>query len=213
MAIITGLLKKFFGTKADRDLKEIQPYVEKIHEAYQRIDKLTNDELRQETLRLRGVIAERIAEDEGRKKELRSRLEDVMIDVTEKEALATEVDKLTKRVDELIEQALMDVLPEAFAVMKSTARRFKENSEIEVTAWDLDRDLAAKHDFVAINGEKAIWKNNWLAGGNRIVWDMVHYDVQLFGGVVLHQGAGRQIKDKVMKEVFHPIKPETDIFC
>lgn len=188
MAIITGLLKKFFGTKADRDLKEIQPYVEKIHEAYQRIDKLTNDELRQETLRLRGVIAERIAEDEGRKKELRSRLEDVMIDVTEKEALATEVDKLTKRVDELIEQALMDVLPEAFAVMKSTARRFKENSEIEVTAWDLDRDLAAKHDFVAINGEKAIWKNNWLAGGNRIVWDMVHYDVQLFGGVVLHQG-------------------------
>ena len=188
MALITGLLKKFFGTKADRDLKEIQPYVEKIHEAYQRIDKLTNDELRQETLKLRGVIAERIAEDEGRKKELRSRLEDVMIDVTEKEALATEVDKLTKRVDELIEQALMDVLPEAFAVMKSTARRFKENSEIEVTAWDLDRDLAAKHDFVAINGEKAIWKNNWLAGGNRIVWDMVHYDVQLFGGVVLHQG-------------------------
>jgi len=188
MALITGLLKKFFGTKAHRDLKEIQPYVEKIHEAYQRIDKLTNDELRQETLKLRGVIAERIAEDEERKKELRSRLEDVMIDVTEKEALATEVDKLTKRVDELIEQALMDVLPEAFAVMKSTARRFKENSEIEVTAWDLDRDLAAKHDFVAINGEKAIWKNNWLAGGNRIVWDMVHYDVQLFGGVVLHQG-------------------------
>lgn len=188
MALITGLLKKFFGTKADRDLKEIQPYVEKIHEAYQRIDKLTNDELRQETLRLRGVIAERIAEDEGRKKELRSRLEDVMIDVSEKEALATEVDKLSKRVDELIEQALMDVLPEAFAIMKSTARRFKENSEIEVTAWDLDRDLAAKHDFVTINGEKAIWKNNWLAGGNRIVWDMVHYDVQLFGGVVLHQG-------------------------
>lgn len=188
MALITGLLKKFFGTKADRDLKEIQPYVEKIHEAYQRIDKLTNDELRQETLRLRGVIAERIAEEEGRKKELRSRLEDVMIDVSEKEALATEVDKLTKRIDELIEQALMDVLPEAFAIMKSTARRFKENAEIEVTAWDLDRDLAAKHDFVSINGEKAIWKNNWLAGGNRIVWDMVHYDVQLFGGVVLHQG-------------------------
>jgi len=188
MALITGLLKKFFGTKADRDLKEIQPNVEKIHEAYQRIDKLTNDELRQETLRLMGVIAERIAEDEGKKRELRSRLEDVMIDVSEKEALATEVDKLTKRVDELIEQALMDVLPEAFAIMKSTARRFKENSEIEVTAWDLDRDLAAKHDFVSISGEKAIWKNSWLAGGNRIVWDMVHYDVQLFGGVVLHQG-------------------------
>jgi len=188
MALITGLLKKFFGTKADRDLKEIQPNVEKIHEAYQRIDKLTNDELRQETLRLKGVIAERIAEDEGKKRELRSRLEDVMIDVSEKEALATEVDKLTKRVDELIEQALMDVLPEAFAIMKSTARRFKENSEIEVTAWDLDRDLAAKHDFVSISGEKAIWKNSWLAGGNRIVWDMVHYDVQLFGGVVLHQG-------------------------
>ncbi|PKP43216.1 MAG: preprotein translocase subunit SecA [Bacteroidetes bacterium HGW-Bacteroidetes-10] len=188
MALITGLLKKFFGTKADRDLKEIQPFVTKIHEAYERIDKLTNDELRQETLRLKGVIAARIAEDEERKRELRSRLEDVMIDVSEKEALATEVDKLTKRVDELIEEALLDVLPEAFAIMKSTARRFKENSEIEVSAWDLDRDLAAKHDFVSISGEKAIWKNSWLAGGNRIVWDMVHYDVQLFGGVVLHQG-------------------------
>lgn len=188
MALITGLLKKFFGTKADRDLKEIQPFVTKIHEAYERIDKLTNDELRQETLRLKGVIAARIAEDEERKRELRSRLEDVMIDVSEKEALATEVDKLTKRVDELIEEALLDVLPEAFAIMKSTARRFKENSEIEVSAWELDRDLAAKHDFVSISGEKAIWKNSWLAGGNRIVWDMVHYDVQLFGGVVLHQG-------------------------
>jgi preprotein translocase subunit SecA len=188
MALITGLLKKFFGTKADRDLKEIQPFVTKIHEAYERIDKLTNDELRQETLRLKGVIAARIAEDEERKRELRSRLEDVMIDVSEKEALATEVDKLTKRVDELIEEALLDVLPEAFAIMKSTARRFKESSEIEVSAWDLDRDLAAKHDFVSISGEKAIWKNSWLAGGNRIVWDMVHYDVQLFGGVVLHQG-------------------------
>jgi len=188
MAILTSLLKKFFGTKADRDLKEIQPFVDKIREVFPGIDKLSNDELREESNKLKRLIAERISEDEARKKEIRAKLEDVKIDVSEKEALATEVDKLSKRIDEKIEEVLLEVLPAAFAIMKSTARRFKENSLIEVMATELDRDLAAKHDFVSIEGDNAIWKNNWMAGGNRIVWDMVHYDVQLFGGVVLHQG-------------------------
>jgi len=188
MAIITSLLKKFFGTKADRDLKEIQPFVDKIREVFPGIDKLSNDELREESNKLKRLIAERISEDETRKKEIRAKLEDVKIDVSEKEALATEVDKLSKKIDEKIEEVLLEVLPAAFAIMKSTARRFKENSVIEVMATELDRDLAAKHDFVSIEGDKAIWQNNWMAGGNRIVWDMVHYDVQLFGGVVLHQG-------------------------
>ncbi|MCE5319531.1 MAG: preprotein translocase subunit SecA [Bacteroidales bacterium] len=188
MAIITSLLKKFFGTKADRDLKEIQPFVDKIREVFPGIDKLSNDELREESNKLKRLIAERISEDEARKKEIRAKLEDVKIDVSEKEALATEVDKLSKKIDEKIEEVLLEVLPAAFAIMKSTARRFKENSVIEVKASELDRDLAAKHDFVSIEGDKAIWQNNWMAGGNRIVWDMVHYDVQLFGGVVLHQG-------------------------
>ena len=188
MAFITGLLKRFFGTKSERDIKEIQPYVDKALLAYSRIDLLTHNELRNESQRLRKVVQDKIAADEERKKSLRARLDDVMIDVKEKEELATEVDKLTKKIDEKIEEVLLEILPEAFAIMKSTARRFKENSQIIVTASQSDRDLAAKHDFVSIEGDDAIWKNSWMAGGNVIVWDMVHYDVQLIGGVALHQG-------------------------
>ncbi|MFA5851045.1 MAG: preprotein translocase subunit SecA, partial [Bacteroidales bacterium] len=188
MSFITSLLKKFFGTKADRDLKIIQPYVDKTIEAYKRIDLLSHDDLRAESLIIKQKIVEKIAEDEARKRELRTKLEDVMIEVGEKEALATEVDKLTKKIDEEIEEVLLEVLPDAFAIMKSTARRLKENNEIRVKASENDRDLAAKRDFVSIDGDTAIWKNNWMAGGNNIVWDMVHYDVQLIGGVALHQG-------------------------
>lgn len=188
MAFISNVLKKFFGTKSERDLKLIQPYLEKTLRSYERIDKLGDDELRAESLKIKKIIADTIAADEERKKSLRSRLEDVMIDVKEKEELATEVDKLTKRIDEKIEQVLLEVLPDAFAVMKSTARRFKENSTIRVHATQSDRDLAAKHDFISIEGDTAVWRNSWMAGGNTIVWDMVHYDVQLIGGVALHQG-------------------------
>ncbi|MDP3436693.1 MAG: preprotein translocase subunit SecA [Bacteroidales bacterium] len=188
MAFITDVLKRFFGTKSERDIKEIQPYVDKALLAYTRIDLLTNNELRSETLRIKNIVQESIAGDEERKKSLRARLDDVMIDVKEKEELATEVDKLTKKIDEKIEEVLLEILPDAFAIMKSTARRFKENSQIIVAASQSDRDLAAKHDFVSIEGENAIWKNSWMAGGNIIVWDMVHYDVQLIGGVALHQG-------------------------
>lgn len=188
MALFNALLKKFFGTKAERDLKEINPYLAKIQEAYSRFDSLSNDQLRGETARLKKVISDRISDEESRILELKGKLEDVMIDVSEKEALATEVDKITKRIDEKIEEVLLEVLPEAFAIVKSTARRFKENEKLEVTAASLDRDIAAKHDYVEISGDKAIWKTSWMAGGNMIKWDMVHYDVQLIGGVVLHQG-------------------------
>ncbi|MDD3273151.1 MAG: preprotein translocase subunit SecA, partial [Bacteroidales bacterium] len=168
MALFNSLLQKFFGTKAERDLKEINPYVGKIQEVYGKIDALSNDQLRGETARLKQFIAQKISDEESRIAELKAKLEDVMIDVSEKEDLATEVDKNNKRVDEKIEEALREVLPEAFAIMKSTARRFKENETLEVTAQSLDRDIAAKHDYVEITGDKAIWKNTWMAGGNRI---------------------------------------------
>ena len=188
MAGVVGVLKSLFGSKSDRDLKEIQPYVDKILAVYPKYDKLNHDELRAESERLKRVIADAIAQDEEKKRELRAKLEDVTIDVALKEELATEVDKLTKKVDETIEAVLLDILPDAFAIMKSTARRLKENPTIRLKATESDRELAAKHDFVTIEGDYAVWSNSWTAGGNKIVWDMVHYDVQLFGGVVLHRG-------------------------
>ena len=181
-------MKKLFGSKADRDMKEIKPILDKVLAAYDRIDKLSDDGLRAETDRIKGVIHDKIAADEERKKSLRAQLEDVTIAVEKKEALATEVDKLTKKIDEEIEAVLNEVLPDAFAVMKSTARRFKEKEVIEVTATDMDREFSARHDYVRIEGDKAYWNHTWMAGGNPITWDMVHYDVQLIGGIVLHQG-------------------------
>ena len=188
MVSFSGFLKKIFGSKADRDMKAIQPILTKILAAYEKIDKLSDDDLRAEAQRIKGVIADRISANEKKKKGLREQLEDMGITADEKEKLATEVDNLAKKIDEQIEEVLMEVLPEAFAVMKSTARRFKENAQIKVLATDSDRDLAATKDFVTIEGDYAIWKNSWMAGGNMITWDMVHYDVQLIGGIVLHQG-------------------------
>ena len=188
MASFNKLLQKLFGSKAERDMKQIRPILDKVLASYSRIDTLSNDELRAESEKLKKIIADRIAKDETRKHELRAQLEDVNIAPEKKEALATEVDKLTKKIDEEIEVVLNEILPDAFAIVKSTARRFKENSEIRVTASDFDRDLSTSHDFVTIEGDVAVWKNSWMAGGNPIVWDMVHYDVQLIGGIVLHQG-------------------------
>ncbi|MDR0737629.1 MAG: preprotein translocase subunit SecA [Prevotellaceae bacterium] len=188
MAIFGSVLKKLFGTKSDRDLKMIMPYVDKINEVYVTYDKLSNDELRAETNRLKEIITTRLAASTTNKAELREQLRRADVEIAEKEAIATEIDKLTKNIDEEIEAVLMEILPEAFAIVKSTARRFKENAELEVTATDFDRNIATQKDNVTIKGDKAIWKNQWIAGGNMITWDMVHYDVQLFGGVVLHQG-------------------------
>ncbi len=188
MASVINIIGKIFGSKSDRDLKQLSPYVDKITQEYDRIDKLDNDQLRQESLKIRQIIKDHIAEDEKAKAALREQLEDVEIEVEKKEALATEVDKLTKKIDEKIEEVLDKVLPAAFAIMKSTARRFKENQTLTVSATDYDRQLSANKDHVEIHGDNAVWRNSWMAGGNMITWDMVHYDVQLVGGVVLHQG-------------------------
>ncbi|MEF9986050.1 MAG: preprotein translocase subunit SecA [Bacteroidales bacterium] len=188
MTSFSGILKKLFGSKAERDLKQIKPILEKTLEAYKRIDILSDDDLREEARKIRKVIADKIADNEAKKKELRNRLEDMTLSPDEKEDVATEVDKLAKKIDEQIEEVLLEVLPDAFSVMKSTARRFKENATIKVLATEEDRNLSIKSDFVSIEGDYAIWKNTWMAGGTQITWDMVHYDVQLIGGIVLHEG-------------------------
>ena len=184
---IASILKKVFGSKADRDLKQIRPVLNKVLEAYGPIDKLSNDELRAKTEELRARLRECEAPFEKRIAEIKAKL-DEDIPVHEKESLATESDKLVKDEDAEIEKVLEEILPEAFAIMKSTARRFKENATIEVTANDFDRALSINHDFVHIEGDKAVYQNHWIAGGNEVTWDMVHYDVQLIGGIVLHQG-------------------------
>ena len=190
---LAEIFKKLFGTKADRDMKAIRPILDKVLAAYAEIDALSDDQLRAKTLELKAFVADKIAADEKRIAEIKLELEGD-IDIDQKEKLATESDKLTKKIDEDIEAALNEILPQAFAIVKSTARRFAQNSEIVVEATEFDRNLSTKSDFVEIrqgeNGgpDKAVWHNSWMAGGNKITWDMVHYDVQLIGGIVLHQG-------------------------
>ena len=184
---ISGILKKVFGSKSDRDMKLIKPVLDKVLAAYPAIDALSNDELRARSEALKAKLRECEAPFEKRIAEIKAKLEED-IPVSEKETLATESDKLVKEEDEKIEKVLDEILPEAFAIMKSTARRFKENETIEVSATQMDKDLSINHDFVSIDGEKAIYYNHWMAGGNEITWDMVHYDVQLIGGIVLNGG-------------------------
>ena len=184
---ISGILRKIFGSKADRDMKLIKPVLDKVLAAYPAIDALSNDELRARSQALREKLRECEAPFEARIAEIKAKLEED-IPVSEKENLATESDKLVKEEDEKIEEVLEEILPEAFAIMKSTARRFKENETIEVTATQFDKDLSIDHDFVTIEGDKAVYRNHWMAGGNEVTWDMVHYDVQLIGGIVLNGG-------------------------
>ena len=184
---IASIFKKLFGTKSDRDMKAIMPKVAEVLKAYETIDKLSDDELRAKCDELKALIQNAIAQDEKRIAEIKLELEKDL-PLSEKEALATESDKLVKRVDETIEKTLDEILPQAFAIMKSTARRFKENPVIKVKATDFDRNLSTTKEFVTIEGDYALWQNHWLAGGNEVTWDMVHYDVQLIGGIVLHQG-------------------------
>jgi len=179
-------LKKILGNKEQRDLKEISPFVDKIKAIYDEITKLSNDELRARTELLKIKIQDFVAPEVARIAELKAGIEDIEIDQREKTYV--EIDKLEKEITEKYEKILDEVLPEAFSIMKDTARRISENPVLEVTANDFDRDLATKHDFVSIEGDKALYKNQWTAGGTLIKWEMVHYDVQLFGGVVLHKG-------------------------
>ena len=183
---LTDFLGKLLGNKAQRDLKEITPFVDKIKAAYDEIKTLSNDELRNRTEMLKARIQDFVAAEVARIAELKSSIEETEIDLREK--IYTEIDKLEKEITDKYEVILDEVLPEAFSIMKDTARRLTENPEIVVTATQFDRELAATRDFVTINGDKAIYKNEWTAGGNLIKWEMVHYDVQLFGGVVLHKG-------------------------
>lgn len=188
MDITAKILKFFFGTKSDKDRKEVEPYTNKIKEVYPRIEQLSNDELRERAETLKREIAEYIEPDERKITELKEQLEHIETSLSEKESISKEIDRLIARIDEKIEEKLDEILPEAFAIMKDTARRFTQNETIVVTASDFDRNLAASKDFVTIEGDKAVYKNEWVAGGNLIKWDMIHYDVQLFGGVVLHKG-------------------------
>jgi len=180
------IISKIFGNKAQRDLKEINPVVKRVKEAHAAIEKLSNDGLREKTKELENFIRAQVEEKRAQIEQLKTGMEE--IDLDEREGVWNQIDRLEKEITEKYAQALNEVLPDAFSIMKETARRFTENEEIEVTATSFDRDLAASHDFVRIEGDKAIYQNHWVAGGNEIVWDMIHYDVQLFGGVVLHQG-------------------------
>ena len=188
MDILSNVIKLFFGSKTDKDRKQIEPYVRKIKEVYPSIEKLSNDELREHSAALMRRIADFIAADEAHIVEQKAKLEQADISLSEKEKISKDIEATTKRIDEKIEQQLDEILPEAFAIMKDTARRFTQNETVVVTANDFDRNLAAHKDFVTIEGDKAIYATHWTAGGNDLKWEMIHYDVQLFGGVVLHKG-------------------------
>ena len=179
-------LSSIFGNKSTRDMKEIQPWVEKIKAAYPDVEKLSHDELRAKTQELKKYIYDSASEERAKIEELKAKVE--ATELEDREDLFTQIDKLEKDILEKYEKALEDVLPVAFSIVKETARRFTENAEIVVTATDFDRHLAATKDFVRIEDDKAIYQNHWLAGGTEVTWNMIHYDVQLFGGVVLHQG-------------------------
>ena len=180
------ILSSIFGNKSTRDMKEIQPWVNKVKAVYPEIQKLDNDALRAKTEELKAYIRNSAAEQRAKVDELKAKVESTELE--DREELFNQIDKLEKEILDLYEKALDDVLPTAFAIVKDTARRFTENEEIVVTATDFDRQLAATKDFVRIEDDKAIYVNHWQAGGNEVTWNMVHYDVQLFGGVVLHKG-------------------------
>jgi preprotein translocase subunit SecA len=187
--MLTTFIKNIFGTKAIRDLKAINPLLNSILESYETIKQLSNDELRARTDGFKNLISERVAEENARIKAIKTQIdEDPELEIDQKEKLYDEIDQLEKVVYEKTQKTLDEILPEAFSVIKETARRFKENEEVIVTASQMDRDLAARYDHVNIIGDKAHFKNQWMAGGTMITWDMVHYDVQLIGGIVLHQG-------------------------
>ena len=179
-------LSKLFGNKATRDMKEIVPWVDKVKAAYPAISQLSNDDLRAKTKELQKFVKDSAADVSAKIADLKAKVEETELE--DREALFAQIDKLEKEVLDRYEKALDEILPQAFAIVKDTARRFAENEEIEVTATDFDRELAATKDFVRIEGDKAIYRNHWMAGGSEITWNMVHYDVQLFGGVVLHKG-------------------------
>ncbi|MBQ7422094.1 MAG: preprotein translocase subunit SecA, partial [Prevotella sp.] len=182
------ILKSLFGDKSTRDMKLIQPFVEKVKAAYPEIQALSNDELRAKTKEIQKYVQDYAREEQEKIAQLKASIEETPID--QREPIFNQIDKLDKESLDKYEEALNEIMPVAFSIVKETARRFAENEETIVTATDFDRELAAdpKKDFISIDGDKAIYHNHWTAGGNDLKWEMVHYDVQLFGGTVLHQG-------------------------
>lgn len=183
-----GFISKLFGSKSDRDVKSIQPIVEKIKNEFSKLGDISNDELRAKTIDFKERIKTGLAEIDAHIQAVKEQVDNPELEVSEKVDLYTEIDKLEKDRNKQLEVILLEILPEAFAVVKETAKRFTEHRTIEVTATQFDRELAAKKTNVVINGPKAVHHNTWLAAGNEVTWNMVHYDVQLIGGVVLHQG-------------------------
>jgi preprotein translocase subunit SecA len=188
MPVFNQIMTKMFGSKFTRDQKLVMPVVEQIKSVSPEIEKLSNDELRQRTLELKARLHGKASEEQGQIEELKEKADNSKLTVNEREDIYDQIDKLEDSITEKLKGSLDEILPEAFAVVKETARRFNDNETIAVNATQFDRDLAAKHDFVEIENDKAVYHNTWQAGGNEVTWDMIHYDVQLFGGVVLHQG-------------------------
>ncbi|MFT3947955.1 MAG: preprotein translocase subunit SecA [Agriterribacter sp.] len=181
--------KLFGGNKSEKDIKAITHLVATINQHFASYSSLTNDELRGKTTEFKARIKQHIADIDNEVAELKSKAEALPFnEIVQKDEIYQQVDKLAKKRNEKIEEALNNILPEAFAVVKETARRFAQNSELEATATDLDRELSIKKPNIVINGDNVLYKNKWIAGGNEITWNMVHYDVQLLGGIVLHQG-------------------------
>ena len=180
-------LKKIFGNKSQRDLREIQPIVAEINKIYPTLENLSNDELRDRITKIRAALKDSVADKRKEIADIKAEIENV--EYENREPYWEKIDKIEKDILEVLEDELNKYLPEVFAIVRDTARRFAQNESIEVTASDFDRELAAQgKDFIEINDGKAIYHNHWMAGGNEVTWDMIHYDVQLFGGVVLHQG-------------------------
>ena len=181
-----SFILKLFGSKSEKDLKAIQPFLDKVLAIEPEITKDSNDELRARSENLKKKIAEHIKPEQDEITELKAKAES--LDIWEREEIFNKIDKIEEKIDKDLESYLNEILPEAFAIVKETARRFKENKEVVVTASEFDKNLATHNDFVEIKGDKAVWFNSWVAGGNTVTWDMVHYDVQIIGGVVLHSG-------------------------
>ena len=206
------ILKSLFGDKSSRDMKLIQPLVEKVKQAYPDIAKLSNDELRAKSKEIRDYVQGAAKPYQEKIAELKAKIEETPID--EREPIFNEIDKQDKEMLDALENALNEVMPVAFSIVKDTARRFSENEETVVTATDFDRELAANpaNDFITIDGDKAIYHNEWTAGGNKIKWNMVHYDVQLFGGIALHQGKIAEMATGEGKTLVCTWSPSTTIW-
>lgn len=183
-----GFLTKVFGSKSERDIKAIQPLVIKINEEYAKLSSLSNDELRNKTVYFKDIIAKSLAEIDNKISGLKANAENAELSLPEKTAIYEQIDLLVKDRDKELEVVLLAILPEAFAVVKETSRRFAENEKLEVTASAYDKEYASRRSNVKIEGDKAYWANSWDAAGSTVVWNMVHYDVQLIGGMVLHNG-------------------------